>query len=91
LNRVPGFRCVPPEGAFYAWVNIEETGFTAEEVCRIMLEEGGVAGIPGAAFGANGGKFVRFSFASSAAILREAVERIHKVSAAWQGAAALRS
>ncbi|PYX84981.1 MAG: aspartate aminotransferase [Acidobacteria bacterium] len=67
LNRVPGFRCVAPEGAFYAWVNIADTGMSAEEVCRIMLEEGGVAAIPGAAFGASGNGFVRFSFASSTA------------------------
>ncbi len=90
LNRVPGFRCIPPEGAFYAWVNIEETGMTAEEVCRIMLEEAGVAGIAGAAFGEMGRNFVRFSFASSTATLKEAVARIQKISAAWQGAAALR-
>ena len=88
LNRVPGFRCVAPEGAFYAWVNIADTGMSAEEVCRIMLEEGGVAAIPGAAFGASGNGFVRFSFASSTATLKEAVERIVNVSAAWQGAPA---
>ncbi len=69
LNRVPGFRCIPPEGAFYAWVNIDETGTTAEEVCRIMLEDAGVAGIPGAAFGDMGKNFVRFQ----------------KASVAWQG------
>ena len=85
LNRIPGFRCQVPEGAFYAWVNIAETGLTAEEVCRLMLEEGGVAGIPGAAFGDFGKDFVRFSFASSTATLREAVDRIMKVSTAWQG------
>ena len=85
LNRVPGFRCIPPEGAFYAWVNIEETGTTAEEVCRIMLEEAGVAVIAGAAFCEMGKNFVRFSFASSTANLREAVARIQKASAAWQG------
>jgi aspartate/methionine/tyrosine aminotransferase len=90
LNRVPGFRCVPPEGAFYAWVNIEDTGMTAEEVCRILLEEGGVAAIPGAAFGPCGRNFVRFSFASSTATLKEAVERILKVSVAWQGTPAAR-
>jgi aspartate aminotransferase len=90
LNRVPGFRCIPPEGAFYAWVNIEETGTTAEEVCRIMLEEAGVAAIPGAAFGDMGKDFVRFSFASSTATLKEAVARIQKASATWQGAAAVR-
>jgi len=90
LNRVPGFRCIPPEGAFYAWVNIEETGTTAEEVCRIMLEEAGVAAIHGAAFGDMGRNFLRFSFASSPAILKEAVARIQKASVAWQGAVATR-
>jgi aspartate aminotransferase len=90
LNQVPGFRCPAPDGAFYAWVNIKETGLSAEEVCRIMLEEAGVAAIPGAAFGPSGRDFVRFSFASSNATLHEAVERIQKASAAWQGAPATR-
>lgn len=88
LNRVPGFRCAPPEGAFYAWVNVADTGMSAEEVCRVMLEDAGVAAIPGAAFGPSGKEFVRFSFASSTATLKEAVERIMKVAAAWQGAPA---
>src|SRR6266699_7214051 len=90
LNRVPGFRCAAPEGAFYAWVNISDTGVSAEEICRIMLEEAGVAAIPGAAFGPGGREFVRFSFASSIATLNEAVERIQRVSAAWQGTPASR-
>jgi aspartate aminotransferase len=85
LNRVPGFRCVPPEGAFYAWVNISDAGLSAEEICRVMLEEAGVAAIPGAAFGPAGTDYVRFSFASSTAVLKEAVERILQVSSAWQG------
>lgn len=84
LNRIPGFRCQPPEGAFYAWVDIRETGLSAEEVCRILLEEAGVAAIPGAAFGPAGKDFVRFSFASSVENLREAVRRIEKASSAWQ-------
>lgn len=86
LNRVPGFRCQAPEGAFYAWVNICDTGISAEELCRIMLEEAGVAAIPGAAFGAAGSEFVRFSFASSTATLGEAIGRIQRVSPAWQHA-----
>jgi aspartate aminotransferase len=90
LNGVPGFRCLPPEGAFYAWVDITGTGISAEELCRILLEEAGVAAIPGAAFGAAGKDFIRFSFASSTATLKEAVERIQKASAAWQGTAAVR-
>jgi aspartate/methionine/tyrosine aminotransferase len=90
LNRVPGFRCLPPEGAFYAWVNISDTGMSAEELCRIMLEEAGVAAIPGAAFGAAGTQFVRFSFASSIATLQEAVERIMRMSTNWQATVASR-
>jgi aspartate aminotransferase len=85
LNQVPGFRCPAPDGAFYAWVNITGTGLTAEEVCRVMLEDAGVAAIPGAAFGPIGRDFVRFSFASSSTTLHEAVERIQKAAVAWQG------
>ena len=83
LNGVPGFRILPPEGAFYAWVDITGTGISAEELCRILLEDAGVAAIPGAAFGDAGKDFIRFSFASSMETLKEAVERIQKVSAAW--------
>jgi len=90
LNRVPGFRCHPPEGAFYAWVEITGTGMPAEELCRILLEEAAVAAIPGAAFGPAGKDFIRFSFASSMATLQDAVERIVKVSSAWQGTVAVR-
>jgi aspartate aminotransferase len=84
LNQVPGFHCEPPAGAFYAWVDIRGTGASAEEVCRILLDDAGVAAIPGAAFGPSGQHFVRFSFASSVENLREAVARIMKVSTAWQ-------
>lgn len=90
LNSIPGFRCALPQGAFYAWVNIADTGIAAEEVCRVMLEEAGVAGIPGAAFGGSGQDFVRFSFASSTATLHEAVERIRRVTPAWERTAVAR-
>jgi len=90
LNGVPGFRCHPPEGAFYAWVDITHTGISAEDLCHILLEDAGVAAIPGAAFGPAGKEFIRFSFASSMATLQEAVARIVKVSTAWQGTAAVR-
>jgi aspartate aminotransferase len=84
LNEVPGFRCEAPAGAFYAWVDIRGTGTSAEEVCRILLENGGVAAIPGAAFGLAGQDFVRFSFASSVVNLREAASRIMTAATAWQ-------
>jgi aspartate/methionine/tyrosine aminotransferase len=90
LNEVPGFHCEVPAGAFYAWVDIRGTGVSAEEVCRILLEDAGVAAIPGAAFGPSGKHFVRFSFVSSVSNLREAAARIMKVSTAWQGSLAAR-
>jgi aspartate aminotransferase len=88
LNRIPGFRCLSPDGAFYAWVNIEETGMPAEEVQRILLEEAGVAGIAGAAFGAEGKNYLRFSLVSAAHLLEDAFERIQRVSSRWRAAVA---
>jgi aspartate/methionine/tyrosine aminotransferase len=86
LNAVPGFRCQTPEGAFYAWVNIEDTGLPAEEVARILLEEAGVAGIAGAAFGPAGKNYLRFSLVSSRHLLEEALERIERVATRWRAA-----
>ena len=88
LNRIPGFRCFSPEGAFYAWVNIEETGMPAEEVQRVLLEEAGVAGIAGAAFGAEGKNYLRFSLVSATHLLEDAFERIQRVSSRWRAAVA---
>jgi aspartate/methionine/tyrosine aminotransferase len=83
LNRIPGFRCQSPEGAFYAWVNVADTGLPAKEVARLLLEEAGVAGIAGAAFGSEGQDYLRFSLVSAPNLLQEALQRIAKVSAAW--------
>jgi aspartate/methionine/tyrosine aminotransferase len=88
LNRIPGFRCQSPDGAFYAWVNIEDTGRPAEEVQRVLLEEAGVAGIAGAAFGAEGKNYVRFSLVSATHLLEDALERIQRASSRWRAAVA---
>jgi aspartate/methionine/tyrosine aminotransferase len=88
LNRIPGFRCLSPDGAFYAWVNISGTGLPAEEVQRLLLEEAGVAGIAGAAFGKEGANYLRFSLASAQRLLQEALERMKRVSAHWRLAVA---
>jgi len=87
LNKIPGFRCQSPDGAFYAWVNIEETGLPAEEVARLMLEEVGVAGIAGAAFGPGGKNYLRFSLVSARNLLEEALERIERLSLRWRSLA----
>jgi aspartate aminotransferase len=88
LNRIPGFRCQSPDGAFYAWVNIEETGMPAEEVQRVLLEEAGVAGIAGRAFGAEGENYLRFSLVSATHLLEDALERIRRVSSRWRATVA---
>jgi aspartate/methionine/tyrosine aminotransferase len=84
LNRITGFRCQPPEGAFYAWVNIEDTGLAAQELAAILLEEAGVAAIAGAAFGSAGKNYLRFSLVSARNLLEEALERIERVSTRWR-------
>jgi aspartate aminotransferase len=86
LNRIPGFRCQTPDGAFYAWVNIEDTGLSAEEVQKLLLEEAGVAGIAGAAFGPGGKNYLRFSLVSARNLLEEALERMQRVSVHWRAA-----
>jgi aspartate/methionine/tyrosine aminotransferase len=86
LNQIPGFRCQTPDGAFYAWVNIADTGLSAEEVQKLLLEEAGVAGIAGAAFGPGGKKYLRFSLVSARKLLEEALERMQRVSAHWRAA-----
>jgi len=90
LNKIPGFRCQLPDGAFYVWVNIAETGKSAEEVQKILLEEVGVAAIAGAAFGAEGKNFMRFSLVSATRLLEDALDRIERATMHWR-AAVLRS
>lgn len=86
LNQIPGFRCLAPDGAFYAWVSIEDTGLSAEEVQKLLLEEAGVAGIAGAAFGPGGKNYLRFSLVSAGHLLEDALERMLRVSVHWRAA-----
>jgi aspartate aminotransferase len=78
LNNLPGFRCVNPGGAFYAFPNVSGTGFDAKTLQARLLDEAGVATIAGTSFGAYGEGYLRFSYASSLPQLQEAVQRIHR-------------
>ena len=78
LNRIPGFRCVTPGGAFYAFPNIEGTGKTARQLQDELLNEVGVAIIAGTSFGIYGEGYVRFSYAASVDAIREACARIRR-------------
>ena len=78
LNELPGFRCVTPGGAFYAFPNIEGTGHTSRNLERMLLEEAGVAVISGTSFGIHGEGYLRFSYAASTEAIQEACARIRK-------------
>jgi len=78
LNGIPGFRCRPPHGAFYAFPDVSACFRPGREdsiaLAEYLLEEAGVATVPGAAFGAEA--HLRLSFACSRATLKEGLERI---------------
>jgi aspartate/methionine/tyrosine aminotransferase len=76
LNRIPGFRCTTPRGAFYVFPNITGTGKKSKEIERMLLEEAGVAGLAGTAFGAAGEGFVRFSYANSVENIEKALGKM---------------
>jgi aspartate/methionine/tyrosine aminotransferase len=76
LNSIPGFRCPIPEGAFYVFPEITGTGRASKELADALLTDAGVACLSGAAFGAYGEGYLRFSIANSFENLMDAVERI---------------
>ena len=79
LNRIPGFRCLTPKGAFYVFPNIEGTGRHSQELADMLLYEAGVAALSGTCFGAYGEGFLRFSYANSEENLAKALDRIAAV------------
>ena len=79
LNTLPGVKCLRPRGAFYVFPNITGTGRSSAEVAERLLNEAGVAALSGAAFGAQGEGYLRFSYAASEANLRLALQRMRPV------------
>lgn len=76
LNSIPGFSCLAPRGAFYAFPNIKETGMASQECADHLLYNAGVAALPGTAFGPYGEGYLRFSYANTLENIDLAVERI---------------
>ena len=75
LNAM-GIKCFEPEGAFYAYPNISGFGMTSEEFCERLLDEHGVAIVPGTAFGDCGEGYARISYAYSVEHISKALDRI---------------
>lgn len=78
LNRLPGFRCSMPGGAFYAYPNIEATGWDSKTLADALLEKAGVACLSGTAFGEYGEGYLRFSVANSYENLMAAIEQMRE-------------
>lgn len=78
LNQIQGFSCLLPEGAFYAFANIKQTGLSSKEVAVKLLEDVQVVTTPGDAFGPDGEGYLRLSFAATLSDIQEAIKRMKK-------------
>ena len=76
LNQIPGFACIEPGGAFYAFPNVKNTGMTSQALQNKILEEAGVAVIAGTSFGDYGEGYLRFSYANSIENIQKAIQNI---------------
>ncbi|MGA1938815.1 pyridoxal phosphate-dependent aminotransferase [Arcobacter sp. YIC-310] len=74
FNNIEGISCIEPQGAFYLFVNIKEITDNSMKFCEQLLEDKGVAVVPGLAFGTEG--YFRFSFATDLASIQEGIKRI---------------
>jgi aspartate/methionine/tyrosine aminotransferase len=78
LNKIKGFSCRMPKGAFYVFPNITKTGWKSKPLADALLEQAGVAALSGTAFGEFGEGYLRFSVANSMENLQQALDRIAK-------------
>ena len=76
LQAIPGVNCPEPEGAFYAFPSIKDTGLTSAEFEQRAMQDAGVALLSGSAFGKFGEGYVRLSYANSEANISKALERL---------------
>src|SRR5580698_1230236 len=76
LNKIKGFSCRMPKGAFYVFPNITKTGWKSKKLADALLEDAGVACLSGTAFGDYGEGYLRFSIANSLENLTKALERV---------------
>ncbi len=88
LNDIKGISCLPADGAFYAYANIRPLirakGLkSCTEFSEWLLEETGVAVVPGDAFGLGG--FMRISYATADEVLVDALARIKKAAESIEG------
>src|SRR5437868_7087299 len=78
INKIRAFSCRLPKGAFYAFPNITQTGWTSKKLADALLDEAGVACLSGTAFGEFGEGYLRFSVANSIENIQTALRRIEQ-------------
>jgi aspartate/methionine/tyrosine aminotransferase len=76
LNKIKGFSCRVPHGAFYVFPNITKTGWPSKKLADALLDDAGVAALSGTAFGDFGEGYLRFSVANSIENIEKALDRI---------------
>ena len=76
LNQIPGVSCALPQGAFYAFPNVSSFGYSSQDLADRILEEAGVALLPGTSFGKNGEGYLRISYANSLENIERALEKL---------------
>src|SRR5881296_86624 len=76
LNKIKGFSCQLPHGAFYVFPNVTETGWPSKRLADALLEDAGVAALSGTAFGEFGEGYLRFSVANSIENIEKALDRV---------------
>jgi aspartate/methionine/tyrosine aminotransferase len=76
LNAIAGVHCPSPDGAFYVFPNVEALGVPVEKLADYILDQAGVAVLPGTSFGANGAGHLRLSYANSVQNISRALERV---------------
>ena len=76
VNKIKGFSCQLPPGAFYVFPNITNTGWPSKKLADVLLEDAGVAALSGTAFGEFGEGYLRFSVANSIENIEKALDRI---------------
>ena len=79
LNYLQGVRCLKPKGAFYVFPNIQDTGLSSREFADLMLNEAGVALVPGTVFGEYGEGYVRLTYANSVENIERGIVRMDSV------------
>jgi len=78
LNSIPNIQCIKPQGTFYIFANIKNTGKSSEQIADFLLKDAGVAVLPGINFGEHGEGYIRLCYATNLENIKKGIDRIKK-------------